>query len=108
MMMMMIRAVPSASAKVLHRHQHACESARTNNLACSKLCVSPNHSCLFVLLISNDESEKMGFGLELDTETRNHGAFSLACSVLNPVFAGSNSSQGMEVCSLSSVLCCPT
>jgi len=70
-------------------------------------CVSPSHSRLFVLLVSNDESEKMGFGLELGTEMITHSAFPLACSILYPTFSGSNSSQGMEVCSLSSVLCCP-
>jgi hypothetical protein len=61
----------------------------------------------FVLLVSNDESETMDFGLELGTEKRTQSAFFLARSFLYPVFAGSNSSRDKEVYLGSAVLCGP-
>jgi hypothetical protein len=50
-----------------------------------------------MILVWSNESETMGLGLELGTEMRTHIAFSLACSILYPGFAGSNSSHGIEV-----------
>jgi hypothetical protein len=73
------------------------KAQRTNSISCSKLCFSLNHLRFFILLFWSDESETMGLGLELGTEMRTHSAFFLACSILYPDFAGSNSSHAIEV-----------